>query len=89
MITLFNSNESKDFTLACKEDNGATTFRVHLFVLCARSDFFRSLAQSPMLESRNATSQFSLMATASQTKVSPNVFQMFLKYLYYGESAFD
>ena len=24
MITLFNSNESKDFTLANKEDNGAT-----------------------------------------------------------------
>ena len=42
-----------------------------------------------MLESRNATSKFSLIATASQTKVSPNVFQIFLRYLYYGESAFD
>ena len=42
-----------------------------------------------MSESRNMTSQFSLVTTASQAKVSPSIFQMFLKYLYYGESAFD
>lgn len=29
------------------------------------------------------------MVTASQTQVSPNIFQIFLKYLYYGETAFD
>lgn len=29
------------------------------------------------------------MVTASQTQVNPSVFQIFLKYLYYGESAFD
>ena len=89
MISLYGNDTSKDFTLKCKEDDGATMFKAHLFVLCAKSDFFRSLASSGMFESRNAQSQFSLIATASQTKVSPSVFQMFLKYLYYGESAFD
>ena len=74
--------------MVCKEDE-SVKFRAHLFLLCARSDFFRSIAATPMLESQNMTVQFSLMTTVSQSKVSPTVFQLFLKYLYYGESAFD
>ena len=51
MIQLFNSHASKNFTLVAKE-NPDVNFKVHLFVLSARSDFFRSMAGTPMMESR-------------------------------------
>ena len=51
MIQLYNNNGMKNFTLVAKE-NKEVSFKVHLFVLCAKSDFFRSLSTSPMMESR-------------------------------------
>ena len=60
MIQLWNRSDSlKDFALVNKEDP-SVAIKVDLFVLMARSDFFRSLADSPMLESQNYKSSFSL-----------------------------
>ena len=63
--------------------------KVHSFILYAKSEFFRSLMHSPMMESKQKSSSYSLLSTASQSKVGQDVFQMFIKYLYYAESAFD
>ena len=52
-------------------------FKVDLFILVARSEFFRSLASSPMLETQEFTSQFSLTNLHGEA-VSIDVFKMFV-----------
>ena len=52
MIQLFNRNENKkDFILVDKAKPDEK-LKVDLFILVARSEFFRSLASSPMLETQ-------------------------------------
>ena len=80
-------HETKDFTLLNKDDESHLV-KVHLFVLIARSLFFSSVASSPMLEMQNFVSKFSLKSLASGKSASKRVFDMFLKYLYLGESHF-
>ena len=63
--------------------------KVDLFVLMARSEFFKNLADSPMLESQNFTSAFSLTILDGNKTVNLEIFKIFLKYLYYGETAFS
>ena len=89
MIQLSNrADQSKDFILANKEDS-SIRIKVDLFVLMARSDFFKSLADSPMLESQNFTSSFTLSILDGNKTVSLEIFKIFVKYLYYGETAFN
>ena len=52
MTQLWNRRDSnKDFVLVNK-DNPEMKFKVDLFVLVARSEFFRNLASSSMLEAQ-------------------------------------
>ena len=52
-------------------------------MLVARTEFFRSLSDSPMLEMQNFRSSFSLENVLGQ--VCPKMFETFLKFLYYGD----
>ena len=49
----------------------------------ARTDFFKSLADSPMLEMQNFRSSFALNNVLGN--VDPKIFETFLKFLYYGD----
>ena len=80
-MQLFNNEiESKDFILESKDPS--VQFKAHLFLLVARSDFFGSLAESSMIESKNMKSQIQLNNMLGN--VQSSTFEIFLKYLYYG-----
>ena len=55
----------------------------HLFVLAARSDYFNTLAESPMIESNQMSTQVQL---GPLTRARP-LFKSFVKFLYTDELA--
>lgn len=54
---MFNDrNVTGDFVLKSKSKGAEESFKVHLFVLVARSAYFRGLIESPMMESQKMES---------------------------------
>ena len=82
MIRLYNDSTTYDFTLE-QIDNPSIQIKTHLFILVARTDYFKGLIDSGMLETQILNSKFTL-----KSGLSIENFKLFLKYLYYDSDAF-
>ena len=80
MIQIYNDRKiSGDFTLVNKGDP-QETYKVHLFVLVARSSYFRALIDTPMLEANKMESVFEV-----PKEIKRSIFKEFIKFLYFDE----
>lgn len=84
MLQIYNDRKvTGDFTLESKD--GKHQVRVHLFVLIGRSDYFRAMIDSPMLEGQNMKSSYDVPVDMSRAQF---IFEAFVRYLYIDELKF-
>ncbi|EXX52854.1 hypothetical protein RirG_249350 [Rhizophagus irregularis DAOM 197198w] len=90
MTSFFNPKFSKDFPLILNNDNYDTIiqvgenedikeFRAHSVILRARSPYFEGALSSSWVKKEND------MIIFNKPNITPNVFEMILRYIYTGE----
>ncbi|PKC59137.1 hypothetical protein RhiirA1_469897 [Rhizophagus irregularis] len=91
MTSFFYSNLSKDFSLILNEaddynviikvgeEENIKEFRAHSVILRARSPYFKGALSSNWITKQND------MILFNKTNITPNVFELILKYIYIGE----
>jgi len=86
LLQIYNDrNASADFTLRNKQKPADESYQVHLFVLVARSEYYRGLIDTPMLEVQKMEGTFE----SPPSGCSKNLFKEFIKYLYFDEVYFQ
>lgn len=69
LISLYNDKSSCDFSLKLPDNS---KLRAHMFILIARSDYFKSLIDSPMIESSNF--KISINGTRGDANIKQELF---------------
>ncbi|GBB88393.1 hypothetical protein RclHR1_14970006 [Rhizophagus clarus] len=77
-IEILNDDEYYDVTIEVGEDPNVKIFRAHMIILCYRSPFFRRALASKKKNDNNTLAHIKL------SNISPEIFQIILRYLYGG-----
>ncbi|GBC11522.2 BTB/POZ protein [Rhizophagus irregularis DAOM 181602=DAOM 197198] len=75
---LIDDDEYYDITIEVGEDPNVKIFRAHMSILCYRSPYLRKILASNKNRNKENISHIKL------SKISPEVFQIILKYIYGG-----
>ncbi|GBB88390.1 hypothetical protein RclHR1_14970003 [Rhizophagus clarus] len=82
-IEILEDNEYYDVTIEVGEDPNVKIFRAHMIILCHRSPFFRRALASKKKNDNN------ILAHIRLSNISPEIFQIILRYLYGGVFSSD
>ncbi|EXX59208.1 BTB/POZ protein [Rhizophagus irregularis DAOM 181602=DAOM 197198] len=77
-IELLKDDEYYDITIEVGEDPNVKIFRAHMNILCYRSPYLRRIVAS------NKKNNNSVLAHIKLSNISPEIFQIFLEYIYGG-----
>ncbi|CAB4412222.1 unnamed protein product [Rhizophagus irregularis] len=77
-IELLKDDEYYDITIEVGEDPNVKIFRAHMNILCYRSPYLRRIVAS------NKKNNDSVLAHIKLSNISPEIFQIFLEYIYGG-----
>ncbi|EXX62527.1 uncharacterized protein OCT59_025433 [Rhizophagus irregularis] len=78
-IELLDDDEYYDITIEVCEDPNVKIFRAHMSILCYRSPYLRRI-----LASNKNRNKENILSHIKLSKISPEVFQIILKYIYGG-----
>ncbi|GBC11516.2 BTB/POZ protein [Rhizophagus irregularis DAOM 181602=DAOM 197198] len=79
-IELLDDDEYYDITIEVGEDPNVKIFRAHTSILCYRSPYLRRILAS----NKNRNKPENILAHIELSNISPEVFQIILKYIYGG-----
>ncbi len=74
-IEILEDDEYYDITMEVGEDPNVKIFRAHMIILCYRSPFLRRTLAS------NKKNNDGILTHIKLTKISPEIFQIILKYV--------
>uniref|UniRef100_U9SVW2 BTB domain-containing protein n=1 Tax=Rhizophagus irregularis (strain DAOM 181602 / DAOM 197198 / MUCL 43194) TaxID=747089 RepID=U9SVW2_RHIID len=80
-IEVLEDNEYYDITIEVGEDPNVKIFRAHMIVLCYRSPFLRRTLAS---NKKNKKNNDGTLVHIKFPNISPEIFQIILKYIYGG-----
>ncbi|PKY55564.1 POZ domain-containing protein [Rhizophagus irregularis] len=77
-VELLKDDEYYDITIEVGEDPNVKIFRAHMNILCYRSPYLRRILAS------NKKNNDNILAHVKLQKISPEIFQIILEYIYGG-----